>query len=564
MRKHVIYAAICICFLTNISNSQELRRPIDSSQDIYYGVSTLKGVKEVFPYVNLQIIEPNPRVKLQYTSEIGNLVRDEIQELVVQALEKTGVTIATKSDRSSENAPLNLETTIMIKIAPDDPPIYHIFIHTEALQRIRLERNNAIQAFSRVWPTTPKSLYTQNILVLNSSKLEDSVKEEVAKQIDYFIHDFNMANPKPVTRSAEGVDIEALRKTLFTTKSESGAEIRVRGKDNPQLLAIKELEMAGSEEAINVLFDCLTDDKMNSTLKQNALTALGRIGTEPAIEAIKKFERWSQKRYISPAQFHMGPQAGPANYGKGTPAIPIAQTTDSNNKTYALVPLSPYGSLEIFLTSQIDNEIWSKPILLDLPGFPQLRFNIETGWNIKGALSIEGDLVKIECLDKSYEIKISEQIKDTDKDGFPDIVEARLSTNPKNPDSDGDGLPDSKDSNPLIAKHKEINETTEIFQAVFSIMFATSNSHDIMFVVDRDEFAKQEYYGYPGPIILTPSAIDGFLNLTSLKYKYKSEDEAILTVSDHIGSLAGSVYEVKLKKILGKWVVVELKTTMIR
>ena len=563
MRKHLIYTAICICFLTTTSYSQKLPMPIDFLQDNYFGVSTLKGVKEIVPYVNIEILEPpNPMVRVQSTSRIGNLSQDEIQAQVVQALEKTSVTLVTKIYRTSEYTPLSLNTTILIRIAPDDPPIYHIFINTEAHQLVRLESNNSIKAFSRIWPTTHHSLYTQNVLVLNASKLKDSVKEEVAKQIDNFINDFTIANPKTVTRSAEGIDIDALRKTLFTTKSES--ELRVRIENSPQMQAIKQLDLAGSEEAINVLFDCLTDDKMNITLKQNALTALGRIGTEPAIEAIKKFERWSQRRYTNPAPFHIGPQPSPINHIRLAQAIPIAQTTNSENQTCVLVPLSLYGERDFFLITQIDNNTWSEPILLDLPEFPRFSIKTETEWDVKCTLALEDDLVKIECQDKSYEVKISEQIKDTDNDGFPDIVEARLSTDPENPDSDGDGIPDGKDSNPLTPKNKETNETTEIYQAVFSIMFATSNSRNIMLVIDRDDFAKQEYYGYPGPVIRTPSAIDGFVNLTSLKYKYKSEDEAILTVSDHVGSMAGSVHEVKLKKILGKWVVVKFEMTMIR
>lgn len=151
----------------------------------------------------------------------------------------------------------------------------------------------------------------------------------------------------------------------------------------------------------------------------------------------------------------------------------------------------------------------------------------------------------------SYEVKISDQLKDTDKDGLPDIVEAKLSTELKNPDTDGDGVPDGKDSNPLTPKHKESNDITEIRQAAFSIIFATSNSQEMLLVFDRDEFAKQEYYGFAGPVIRAPKSIQGFVNLTSIDIRSQSEDSATVWINDYVGSLSASGHEVKLKKING-------------
>jgi hypothetical protein len=40
---------------------------------------------------------------------------------------------------------------------------------------------------------------------------------------------------------------------------------------------------------------------------------------------------------------------------------------------------------------------------------------------------------------------------DTDFDGWPDALEAQMGTDPKNPDTDGDGILDGKDPNPLVA-----------------------------------------------------------------------------------------------------------------
>ena len=234
-------------------------------------------------------------------------------------------------------------------------------------------------------------------------------------------------NPEPVTRSAAGLDIEALKKALFAEAPNLRVSYRLRD-DDPHFQAIKQLEASGSEEAINVLLECMTSSKIDIVLKQNALTALGRIGTKSAIEAIEKFESWSQKRYFNPQPFYMGPQAKTIDHIRKAPAVPLAKTIDSENKTWALVPLSRYERLDLFLTSQISDDTWSEPILLVISGFPTLRRLSETEWNVKCKLQVKDDLVKIEWNNESYEVKISDQLKDTDKDGLPDIVEARLTT----------------------------------------------------------------------------------------------------------------------------------------
>jgi len=368
------------------------------------------------------------------------------------------------------------------------------------------------------------------------------------------------AKPVATSTSTGGVDIEALKKALFTMEPTLEFQQRLRitplAEKSPQMQAIKQLEAAGSAEAINVLLECLTSNKIDSVLKQNALMALGRIGTKPAIEAITKFESWSRSRYGNPQPFYMGAMPSPVVHIIGAQAIPLAKTIDSENKTWALVPLSWYSQLDLFLTSQTSDDTWSEPILLDISGFPELHMSSKMQWTNKCELSVIEDVVKIEFINKNYEVKLGDQMKDTDKDGLPDSVEARLSTDPKNPDSDADGIPDGKDSNPLTPKHKEINDTTELRQAVFSLTFATSNSQSIVRVIDRGEFAKQEYYGYAGALIRVQKSIQGFVNLTSIDIRSQSEDSATVWINDYVGSLSARGQEVILKKINGKWVVI--------
>ena len=56
--------------------------------------------------------------------------------------------------------------------------------------------------------------------------------------------------------------------------------------------------------------------------------------------------------------------------------------------------------------------------------------------------------------------------RDLDGDGLTDIVEAKFHTNPNNPDTDGDGIPDNLDMNPRFSLPR--TDKTIIFEAVLN------------------------------------------------------------------------------------------------
>ena len=557
MKKHALLLTIVICFIYPVVQAQRNSFSLDQLQQALFGVSTLKGVEEVYPQVQIEVIKPEA-TELSSTSKIETLVRGDLQDIVVQALQKADIKIAKSSDIASEKAPLSLNITVLIKVTAAALPSYNTYIYTEALQPVKLSRDNSIRSLSRTWPMIPMGLFNRNMFVLNPQTLEKEVKTEVARQVGFFVSDFVAANPKPVARNAEGVDIKALRKSLLEENTEPRYGLRINNND-PGLQAIQKLESAGSEEAINVLLEFLTNNRMDRKLKQYALASLGKIGTEPAVEAIKKFEDWSRKRYTEPQPFYMGLQEFAIDHVASMEAKPLAQIKDKDNKTWALTILGRYGGLDLWLTSLLENNVWSEPIFLNLPGFPGLSMSGTEREKAIGKLQVEGDTLKITYNNVTYETRIGDQLKDTDKDGLPDIVETRFLTDPKNSDSDGDGVPDGKDSNPLTPKQKVTNDTMEIRQAVFSALFATTSSQNAIVIVDRDEFAKQEYYGFAGAVLKSPENRNGFVNVTSIDIRYQSDDSATVGIGDYEGSMAGSHHEATLKKINGKWVVIEIR-----
>ncbi|MBN2181216.1 MAG: HEAT repeat domain-containing protein [Sedimentisphaerales bacterium] len=556
MKKSSILITLVLCLVSTVAQARNKSFSLDRLQVAIFGVSTLKGAKEVYPQIQIEIIKENAS-ELSSTSKIESLARKDLEEQVVQALKKADIKIAENYDMTSADSPLSLNITVFIKVTNAGSPVYNTFIYTEAIQTVTLSRDNSIRSLSRTWPMMPMGLHNRNMFVLNPQTLKKMVKDEIARQVSLFISDFLAANPKPIERSAAGVDIDALRKTLLEENPKTRYGLRIRD-DDPRLQVIKQLDLAGSEEAVNVLLEFLTNNIMDRKLKQHALTTLGRIGTEPAIEAVQKFEEWSKKRYLEPRPFQMSLQEHAIDHFAPSNANPIAQTIDANNKTWALVPLSRYGWYDLWLTSLNEKDQWSAPIFIDFPDFSKLQNTPGIKWN----LTVKDNSVRIES-DKIYEYKISDLLEDSDKDGLPDTVESRFLTDPDNPDSDGDGSPDGKDSNPLTTKLKQTDDITEIRQAVFAALFATSNSQNAIVIVDRDDFAQQEYYGFGGVVLRAPQSRDGFVNVTSIDIRYQSDDAATIDISDWEGPEAASTHEAKLEKINGKWVVVEFKMTMI-
>jgi hypothetical protein len=366
----------------------------------------------------------------------------------------------------------------------------------------------------------------------------------------------------PVISSAADSDLRSLKDILLTEDSSLDGTFKVRD-EHPRLKAIQQIEADGSAKAVGVLKDFLTTHSGERKLKQHALTALGRIGTPEAIDAILKFEYSSQKRFARPAPFKLGKTEYPSDHFADYYLDPVAQAADETGKTWAIFAWSRYGKQDIWLTSSTGKDSWSKPVLLDLPGIPYLVRTSERAFDKKCQLQIEGDSVTVACDGKTARTSISTSLKDSDSDGLPDIVEERFLTDMRNPDSDGDGVTDGNDSNPLTPAVTEPNELQQIRQAVFSVLFATCESRDAVVVVDKGDFAKQEYHGFAGAVLRSAQKRAGFVNIMYLAVNLESPASATANICDWEGAEARSVHQAKLKKINGKWVVVEFMLTII-
>jgi hypothetical protein len=103
-------------------------------------------------------------------------------------------------------------------------------------------------------------------------------------------------------------------------------------------------------------------------------------------------------------------------------------------------------------------------------------------------------------LDKPISLTLADLRKDSDADGLPDLVEKRLGLDPHNPDTDGDGIKDGQDANPLVGPESAKTGRGKILQMVFEALYGKDMSPDpILVVLDRENW--QEFYGAHARVI---------------------------------------------------------------
>jgi hypothetical protein len=107
-------------------------------------------------------------------------------------------------------------------------------------------------------------------------------------------------------------------------------------------------------------------------------------------------------------------------------------------------------------------------------------------------------------LDKPITLSLADLRKDSDHDGLPDLVEARMGLDPHRADTDGDGIPDGKDANPLAAPDRSGSDRVRLLQSIFTALYGGDETPDpIIVILDRDQW--QEFQGTHGRVLcVTP------------------------------------------------------------
>src|SRR5207248_3145372 len=66
-------------------------------------------------------------------------------------------------------------------------------------------------------------------------------------------------------------------------------------------------------------------------------------------------------------------------------------------------------------------------------------------------------------------LSIADLYRDLDRDGLPDRLERMIGTDPRNRDTNGNGIPDGQDKNPLVPAHA-LSDEEGIYQAALEAL----------------------------------------------------------------------------------------------
>lgn len=315
-----------------------------------------------------------------------------------------------------------------------------------------------------------------------------------------------------------------------------------------------------------------------------AYLRLGALGTEESLAAAERLEQQAREQSILPRTAPLGTWNHPSWHFADTEVKVLAQTKTPGGRTYAVILPYLLGGSDVFLISTTTPEnqsSWSRPVMVPGRTFPNVRQCRLTAENeelltfdydqersqasIRADGTIDYSKRDIQRTPHHQEIHLADVMRDTDHDGWTDLEEERLGLDPKNADTDGDGLADGMDPCPNFAppQNVETNEDAVILQKAIFATFGLSGSQNFLIVGTNS--MRAQIWGYAGPIVYRTVPTAEWLDqhgsgtiFTNWKVD-RNGDEAQVGIGDYEGPMAGAGQTVLLKKIHGKWVAVGQK-----
>ncbi len=179
----------------------------------------------------------------------------------------------------------------------------------------------------------------------------------------------------------------------------------------------------------------------------------------------------------------LGPyQQAPAPIGFPAEFKSAAMARDANGIWWAAFYCRYLGGpYDLWFVHSKDRQVWEQPAFgLDLQG----RCS-PWGLPMEDAVSMSISNARIDFLWREFIVKhasggerdvrhrdsvdIGQLYADADHDGVPDLVERAIGTDPRNPDTNGNGIPDGRDRSPAFTPHKR-SEEEAIYQAVLEAL----------------------------------------------------------------------------------------------
>lgn len=452
------------------------------------------------------------------------------------------------------------------------------------------------EAFAALLPVVKKKMLSYE-RILSQGKQKDAARHEMAEQqFTVAIEDLSeVATKKHTTemldlldaaKSAEcrfpiyrwlaerGDDRLTVPLFLDVMKSER-AKMTKNPNDflflSPYGFAIKVLSNSMEPEAVQFLIQEMANPRADPDVCHEAYLNLARTGGDAGLQAVLK-ARDTERTIPSLSQFIQAdklpflPKAveGPYWHQEQLRSRLLEIQMDRNGILWGLVSSRALGSSQDLWVVSKRNNTWTDPLFAGVT---------------------EGGLGKSDWFARFA--GNPELGKDRDGDGWTDLVEKRLGTDPGKADTDGDGLIDSHDKNPLASPRK-LSEAEEVLAAAFEGRFHFSEKRNVPCLVLLPEGIKPlELHGWGWIIIparakedITLKKVSGegvaiisfhppeydFNGSATRKQKSKEfilwnkgHTEAKLHLVAYFGSLDATGFDIRLKKFGSHWVVIEAR-----
>jgi hypothetical protein len=315
--------------------------------------------------------------------------------------------------------------------------------------------------------------------------------------------------------------------------------------------------------------------------RTEAYARLGAIGTEQSLEAARRVERKLKATPLLPANVAVGILIHPMWHFADIEVKPFVTTRISDGTTYGIVSEDLLGDNDdLFLISSRspqDPRSWSRPVLI--PNRIYRGFHGEaltegkTGQLVftfvqrePGARDImEGQLAppkRAPQLGKqTWVLSLETLMQDSDGDGWTDIEEQRLGLDPRNSDTDGDGIPDGRDITPNYAPTagEKNDEEVQILQKAVLAQYGLSGSRALLLVGPGSKRFQIE--GYRGPVLFLSDVKEwtakhsGGGIFVSWQITTRLNTDAVVAFTDYEGPMAGGEVQLHLHKYGGEWFV---------
>ena len=337
------------------------------------------------------------------------------------------------------------------------------------------------------------------------------------------------------------------------------------------------LAKSSEPEAVAFMLEQLRDPK--SSLRELAYYHLAGTGGEEGLQAVLA-ERHG-RRLLAPLSERV---LSEENRRWVTGEQPVREHTDSSGRTWGLITSGALGNGgDLWLVEKSAGE-WSRPVFTGLTlGYP--------GSSVSD-LTPEEKRVQ-ELLDGPWSSALvgdREILQDSDGDGLTDLVERRLTTNPKLADTDGDGAGDATDPWPNAPWRDDLSDSEQVLAAAWEARFHFSPPGVGAFVFLAEPgmrpfeiaggFAPVVWQEERGRKVRTPLEASfsrgvGLLSFSLEAGKPTGEgadrvldwnenrSEARVTVNAVFGPLNGTGYEAVVRKFGSNWVVVRLKLSWV-